>query len=118
MRFDSPLQLFERTAVEDSDINGVLIKKDQKIAALLGSANRDEKVFDNPDQINLLRTPNNHIAFGGGIHFCLGAPLARLEMNRSIPAIFARFPGIKIRENPVLRSNFVLRGYSEILVSS
>ena len=118
LRFDSPLQLFERTAVEDSDINGVLIRKGQKIAALLGSANRDEKVFDNPDQINLLRTPNNHIAFGGGIHFCLGAPLARLEMNRSIPALFARFPGIKIREIPVLRNNFVLRGYSEILVSS
>ena len=115
LRFDSPLQLFERTAVEDSDINGVLIKKDQKIAALLGSANRDEKVFDNPDQINLLRTPNNHIAFGGGIHFCLGAPLARLEINRSIPALFARFPTIEVTEDPRRRESFVLRGFEKIL---
>ena len=115
LRFDSPLQLFERTAVEDSDINGVLIKKDQKIAALLGSANRDEKVFDNPDQINLLRTPNNHIAFGGGIHFCLGAPLARLEINRSIPALFARFPTIEVTEDPRRRASFVLRGFEKIL---
>lgn len=117
LRFDAPLQLFERTAMADTEINGVTIKKDQKIAALLGAANRDEKIFDNPDQINLARNPNSHIAFGGGIHFCLGAPLARLEMNRSIPALFERFPKIQLTKTPEHRSSFVLRGYSEILVS-
>jgi cytochrome P450 len=117
LRFDAPLQLFERTAMADTEINGVTVKKDQKIAALLGAANRDENIFDNPDQINLVRNPNNHIAFGGGIHFCLGAPLARLEMNRSIPALFERFPKIQLMKTPEHRSSFVLRGYSEILVS-
>ena len=117
LRFDAPLQLFERTAMADTEINGVTIKKDQKIAALLGAANRDEKIFDNPDQINLARNPNSHIAFGGGIHFCLGAPLARLEMNRSIPALFERFPNIQLTKTPEHRSSFVLRGYSEIRVS-
>jgi cytochrome P450 len=117
LRFDAPLQLFERTATSDTEINGVVIKENQKIAALLGSANRDEIVFDNPNQIELQRTPNNHIAFGGGIHFCLGAPLARLEMNRSIPAFFERFPNIQLVEKPTHRSSFVLRGYQQVLVS-
>lgn len=117
LRFDAPLQLFERTAMSDTHINGVTIKEGEKIAALLGAANRDESIFEDADQINLERTPNNHIAFGGGIHFCLGAPLARLEMNRSLPALFERFPNIQIRENPVLRKTFVLRGYSQILVT-
>ena len=118
LRFDAPLQLFERTAMSDTEINGVVIKSGEKIAALLGSANRDEKVFDNPDTFNLSRTPNSHIAFGGGIHFCLGAPLARLEMNRSLPALFERFPSISIREIPEQRETFVLRGYKKILVST
>ena len=117
LRFDAPLQLFERTAMSDTEINGVVIKSGEKIAALLGSANRDEKVFDNQDTFNVSRTPNSHIAFGGGIHFCLGAPLARLEMNRSLPALFERFPSISIREIPEQRETFVLRGYKKILVS-
>lgn len=118
LRFDAPLQLFERTAMSDTEINGVVIKSGEKIAALLGSANRDEKVFDNPSTFNVSRTPNSHIAFGGGIHFCLGAPLARLEMNRSLPALFERFPSISIREIPEQRETFVLRGYKKILVST
>lgn len=118
LRFDAPLQLFERTAMSDTEINGVVIKSGEKIAALLGSANRDEKVFYNPDTFNVSRTPNSHIAFGGGIHFCLGAPLARLEMNRSLPALFERFPSISIREIPEQRETFVLRGYKKILVST
>jgi len=117
LRFDAPLQLFERTAMSDTEINGVVIKSGEKIAALLGSANRDETVFDNPDTFNVSRTPNSHIAFGGGIHFCLGAPLARLEMNRSLPALFERFPSISIREIPEQRETYVLRGYKKILVS-
>lgn len=117
LRFDAPLQLFERTAITATVINGITVEKGQKIAALLGAANRDENAFENPNHINLLRNSNNHIAFGGGIHFCLGAPLARLEMNRSIPALFERFPKIQIRSTPALRQTFVLRGYSQILVT-
>ena len=116
-RFDAPLQLFERTATTPTDINGVTIPTGAKIAALLGSANRDSLVFDNPEKINLERNPNNHISFGGGIHFCLGAPLARLELSTSLPALFERFPTIQMTDKPELRETFVLRGYSEIKVS-
>jgi cytochrome P450 len=115
-RFDAPLQLFERTATTPTEINGVTIPTGAKIAALLGSANRDSLVFDNPEKINLERNPNNHISFGGGIHFCLGAPLARLELSTSLPALFERFPTIQMTEKPELRETFVLRGYSEIKV--
>jgi hypothetical protein len=117
-RFDAPLQLFERTATTPTEINGVTIPTGAKIAALLGSANRDSLVFDNPEKINLERNPNNHISFGGGIHFCLGAPLARLELSTSLPALFERFPTIEISEIPELRETFVLRGYSQIRVSN
>jgi cytochrome P450 len=116
-RFDAPLQLFERTATTPTEISGVTIPAGAKIAALLGSANRDSLVFDNPEKINLERNPNNHISFGGGIHFCLGAPLARLELSTSLPALFERFPTIQMTEKPELRETFVLRGYSEIKVS-
>ena len=115
-RFDAPLQLFERTATTPTEINGVTIPTGAKIAALLGSANRDSLVFDNPEKINLERNPNNHISFGGGIHFCLGAPLARLELSTSLPALLERFPTIQMTEKPELRETFVLRGYSEIKV--
>ena len=113
-RFDAPLQLFERTAIENTDFNGVVIEKGMKIAALLGSANRDELVFENPNEMNLERKPNNHISFGGGIHFCLGAPLARLELGISLPALFERFSNIEILTEPRRRENFVLRGFSAI----
>ena len=113
-RFDAPLQLFERTAMENTDVNGVVIEKGMKIAALLGSANRDELVFENPNEMNLERKPNNHISFGGGIHFCLGAPLARLELGISLPALFERFSNIEILTEPRRRENFVLRGFSAI----
>ena len=116
-RFDAPLQLFERTATTPTEISGVTIPTGAKIAALLGSANRDSLVFDNPEKINLERNPNNHISFGGGIHFCLGAPLARLELSTSLPALFERFPTIQMTEKPELRETFVLRGYSQIRVS-
>ncbi len=116
-RFDAPLQFFERTAIERTEINGITIDKGVKIAALLGSANRDESVFQSPDQMDLKRNPNNHISFGGGIHFCLGAPLARLELGISLPALFERFKGIDILSEPHRRDSFVLRGYSKILCS-
>jgi len=116
LRFDAPLQLFERTATADTLLGGVQIKQGQKIAALLGSANRDEAVFDSADQMDLARDPNNQIGFGAGIHFCLGAPLARLEMQISLPMLMERFPGLELTEKPTRRPTFVLRGYEKVLV--
>ena len=117
LRFDSPLQLFERTATSDTEINGVAIRQGQKIAALLGAANRDLDVFENADSMDLTREPNQHIAFGAGIHFCIGAPLARLEMNISLPALIERFPALELAGEPPRRPTFVLRGYDAIPVS-
>ena len=117
LRFDSPLQLFERTATSDTEINGVAIRQGQKIAALLGAANRDPDVFENADSMDLTREPNQHIAFGAGIHFCIGAPLARLEMNISLPALIERFPALELAGEPTRRPTFVLRGNDAIPVS-
>lgn len=114
LRFDSPLQLFERTATTDTEINGVAIRQGQKIAALLGAANRAADVFDNPDSMDLSRESNQHIAFGAGIHFCIGAPLARLEMAISLPALIERFPMLELAGEPTRRPTFVLRGYETI----
>ncbi|HRD10044.1 MAG TPA: cytochrome P450 [Candidatus Nanopelagicaceae bacterium] len=116
-RFDAPLQLFERTAMETTEINGIVMERGSKIAALLGSANRDEKVFERANYFDLQRNPNNHVSFGGGIHFCLGAPLARLELGISMPAFFEHFPNIEISQKPTRRDSFVLRGWSEIKLS-
>lgn len=117
LRFDSPLQLFERTAIEDVEISGVKIHEGEKIASLLGAANRDESVFIDPEIMNITRTPNPHISFGGGIHFCIGAPLARLEMSIALPALIKRFPKLQLSGEPKRRDSFTLRGYERVEVS-
>ena len=118
LRFDAPLHLFERTATQDTEIGGVEISRGQKIAALLGSANRDEAVFENADQLDLIRDPNPHIGFGAGIHFCIGAPLARMEMTTSLPMLMKAHPKIELASEPKRRPTFVLRGYEAVFVTS
>ena len=118
LRFDSPLHLFERTATEDTAVGGVEIKKGQKIAALLGSANHDDEIFERPTELNLTRSPNPHIGFGAGIHFCIGAPLARLEMSTALPMLIESFPNLALAKEPILRPTFVLRGYESVMVSA
>ena len=116
LRFDAPLHLFERTATDEVEIGGVAIKPGQKIAALLGSANRDEEIFERADELDLSRSPNPHIGFGAGIHFCIGAPLARQEMQISLPALLHRFPRLELADKPIRRPTFVLRGYEKVMV--
>lgn len=117
LRFDSPLHLFERTATSDTTIGATTIKQGQKVAAMLGSANRDSLVFENVDKFDITREKNPHIAFGAGIHFCVGAPLARLEMQISLPKLFSAFPTLHLAAQPVQRPTFVLRGWETIPVS-
>jgi cytochrome P450 len=117
LRFDAPLHLFERTATADTEIGGVMVNTGQKIASLLGSANRDETVFDRADELDLTRGQNPHIGFGAGIHFCLGAPLSRIEMSASLPLLFERFPDLLLAEEPKRRPTFVLRGYESVFVA-
>ncbi len=114
LRYDAPLQLFERTAKEDAEVAGVRVPAGTKIAALLGAANRDPAVFPVADRFDVTRDPNPHIGFGAGIHFCLGAPLARLELQTSVPLLVERFPGLRLAAEPVLRPTFVLRGYASV----
>ena len=118
MRFDAPLHLFERTATADTELGGVAIKVGQKIAALIGSANRDETVFSSPESMDLTRDPNPHIGFGAGIHFCLGAPLARLEMSVSLPALWEKYPNMQLAGEAIRRPTFVLRGYESVAIQA
>lgn len=118
LRFDAPLHLFERTATADTEVGGVAIKEGQKIAALLGSANRDHSHFANSDQMDITRDPNPHIGFGAGIHFCLGGPLARLEMGIALPRLIKAFPNMQIAGDPIRRPTFVLRGYEKVEISA
>ncbi len=116
LRFDSALQLFERTAVAPVEVGGVVVAPGQKIAALLGAANRDPGVFADADTFDVRRDPNPHLAFGVGVHFCLGAPLARMELAESLAALFDRFPDLVLAGEPVSRETFVLRGNRSVPV--
>jgi cytochrome P450 len=110
VRFDPALQLFERTATRDVEIEGTLVRAGQKIAALLGAANRDPAVFAAPDGFDPARSPNPHLGFGAGIHFCLGAPLARIEVQSALAALAAGLPELNLAEEPRRRPEFVIRG--------
>ncbi len=118
LRFDSALQLFERTATAPVVIGDVVVEPGQRIAALLGAANRDPVVFEAPDTFDVGRDPNPHLSFGVGVHFCLGAPLARMELAESLSALFDRFPGLRLTGRPEQRGTFVLRGYRHVEVSA
>jgi cytochrome P450 len=116
IRYDSPLQLFERTAYDDIEVGGVTVRSGQKIAALLGSANRDPAVFADPARTDVGRDPNPHLGFGAGLHFCLGAPLARLELTVSLPTLLRRMPRLELAEEPDYHPNFVIRGLRSLRV--
>ncbi|MBI1376402.1 MAG: cytochrome P450 [Frankiales bacterium] len=117
LRYDTPSQLFERTATADVEVAGVTVREGQKIAAMLGSANRDPEVFADADTFDVGRDPNPHIAFGAGIHFCLGAPLARLEMQQSLPVLAERMPRLELADGARPRPTFVLRGWETVPVA-
>ncbi len=116
LRFDSALQLFERTAREPVEVGGVTVQQGQKVAVLLGSANRDPAAFERPDEMLVDRDPNPHVAFGVGVHFCLGAPLARMELAESLAALWERFPDLSLVDEPESRGTFVLRGFRRVQV--
>jgi cytochrome P450 len=118
LRFDAALQLFERTATAPVTVGDIVVEPGQKIAALLGSANRDPPVFVDADSFDVRRDPNPHLAFGVGVHFCLGAPLARMELAESLAALFAAYPGLELSGQPVSRGTFVLRGNRSVPVSA
>ncbi|WP_216212692.1 cytochrome P450 [Amycolatopsis aidingensis] len=118
IRFDSPLQLFERTATTEVEIAGYRVAEGEKIAALLGAAAHDPAVFPDPRVLDLTRTPNPHLGFGGGIHYCVGAPLARVEIAAALQALALRLPALRLAGSPQRRPEFVIRGLRTLPVST
>jgi cytochrome P450 len=116
MRWDTPLQLFERWVLEDIEVHGVPIPKGAELGLLFGSANRDPAVFAEPDGVDLGREPNPHLTFGAGIHFCLGAALARVELETSFATVLRRLPNIELRDAPSWKPNYIIRGLEELCV--
>ena len=116
LRFDTPAPMFERWVLEDIELHGVPIPRGQELALLFASANRDPAQFANPDEIVLGRAPNPHLSFGAGIHYCLGAPLARLELGILFRAILERMPTLELAAEPAWKPRFVLRGLQALPV--
>ena len=115
LRWDSPLQMFERWVLDEGvEIAGQEIRVGEEIAMLFGSAQRDPRRFDDPDRFDIGRNDTAHIGFGGGIHFCVGAPLARLELATSIRGIVDRFPDLQLAAEPEYHPTFVIRGLTEL----
>jgi unspecific monooxygenase len=110
LRLDPPLHLFARYALEEVEFAGVRLRRNEKIGLLLGAANRDPARFPNPDAFDPMRTPNAHLSFGAGIHFCVGAPLARLELAVALPILFARLPGLRLAGTSRYRDAFHFHG--------
>jgi cytochrome P450 len=96
LRFDTPLHMFKRYALEDLEYRGIALKKGDQVGLLLASANHDEQKFSSPATFNPTRTPNPHVSFGAGIHFCIGAPLARLEMQTALRVLLERLPTLRL----------------------
>jgi len=96
LRYDSSIQVTSRIATEDLEIGGQKVRKGQEVFLLLGAANRDPEQFSDPDRVDVTRADNRHLAFGGGIHYCLGAPLARAEAQVVFAALVKRMPNLKL----------------------
>jgi unspecific monooxygenase len=110
LRFDSPLQMFERWVLTDLDWSGNELQHGTKVGLLFGSANHDESVFAEPERLNLLRTENPHVSFGGGVHYCVGAPLAKVELEIAFASFAARIAKFELSGEPERLRSLVFRG--------
>ncbi|NBR61283.1 MAG: cytochrome P450 [Actinobacteria bacterium] len=117
IRYCSPLQLQGRRTTREVTVSTGSIAKNTEVIFSVGSGNRDERVFDQPNSFNLERKPNLHLAFGAGIHVCLGRPLARMELAIALPALAKRFPKMKLTEHPTFNKNVRFRGIKKMNVN-
>ena len=119
MRFDPPLQMFERYVLEDGvKVAGTPLPKGEKVAVLFGPANRDPRRFEDPDSFRVDRGDGDHITFGAGVHHCIGAPLARLELEIAVDRLIHTFPEASLVDQPVREDGFAIRGYQAVNLSS
>ena len=118
LRFDPPVQFDGRVAMADIDLGHVQLKKGEQPLLMLGAANRDPRQFDEPEHFDIGWSDNHHLAFGYGMHFCLGAPLARLEGQVTLATLARRLPDMQLlNDHPPYKENVVLRGLAELPVS-
>ena len=116
LRFDPPLHMFTRYALEDLEFSGVKFKKGETVGLMLGAANHDPARFDSPEIFNPTREQNAHVSFGAGIHFCIGAPLARLEMLIAFETLLARLPKMRLAGAPQYKDVYHFHGLEELRV--
>ncbi|MEU7868558.1 cytochrome P450 [Dactylosporangium sp. NPDC049140] len=114
LRFDSPVQIVSRIATAPVELAGRTIDEGERVVAYLGAGNRDPERFEAPDELRLDRDNNAPLSFGGGIHYCLGAPLARLEAQVALPALAARFPDLALAGPPERRDSLSLKGFTRM----
>jgi cytochrome P450 len=117
LRYDAPLHLFKRYAMEDCEAFGLSFRQGQEVGLLLGAANRDPARFEQADRFDPARTGNAQVSLGAGIHFCIGAPLARLELEVALPVLFERLPGLKLASAPVYRDTYHFHGLERLDVT-
>jgi cytochrome P450 len=119
LRYRSPVQSMYRVTATDTTLGGLPIPAGSPVVAWIGSANRDERQFERPERFDIQRSPNRHLAFGQGIHFCLGAPLARLEARIALGAVLSRLPGLTLAAGARLErmESTIIYGLKEIPVS-
>ena len=117
LRFDGPVQITQRVVLEDMDVVGCPVKAGDEIMLVLGAANRDPAAFADPHRLDVTRDARRHVAFGGGIHHCLGAALARMEGQIALSALLDRFERIELAGTPTRRPTFTLRGLEQLPVT-
>jgi len=117
LRYDTPLPMFERWALQDFQFNGVHLQRGMEVGLLYASGNRDPRRFHDPDGLDLTRKDNPHLTFGLGIHYCIGAPLARLELQVALATLLRRLPEIRVAKEPVeYTGGFIIRGHKAMSV--
>jgi cytochrome P450 len=119
LRWDPPLQFFQRWVLDDGfEVRGVPIPRGSKVGLMIGSSNRDPEKYENPDAFRIERGETSHLSFGGGIHFCIGAPLARLELELLFGALAEALPKITLLPGAVRRPGFQFRGYVNLPIAA
>ena len=117
LRFDGPVHVTARVPTEDIEVGGTPIAAGERMVVALGAANRDPAQFPDPDRLDVTREDNRHLTSSHGIHFCLGASLARVEGQVAIPRLLQRFPDLQLAAEPSYREHLVLRGLTELQVA-